>query len=590
MKRPCCWAFGLVCVLLSSTNCFAGTWFVGVNGSSSGNGSFLNPWSLSYALARPSSVVLPGDTIFLRRGTYIGPFTSSIAGTAAAPTTIANYPNERPVLLGNSTSASNQVILTVNGQYANYLGLEITSNPVTRISAGSVDPPTDIYSVTGMAIYGVSVKIINCIIHNCPGGGMGYWSSSLESEVYGCLIYDNGYKNTVRGHGPNIYVQNNNENRPKSIVNSFIFNGFSLGIQFYSSSSDVLRGLTIDSCTVFNSGANTDPAQAKRMNLLAGGANNSNAKVRNLKVANNLFYRDTTDNAASTYVPYSSYRKNVELGTEDETLTDAFVDFHNNYLYGDPTPLLLHTWDSGSFHNNFLYAYASKANFNQYVIEQVNNSAPFVNWDSNAYYTNEPGFTTPFSTKNFQTWKTSFGVDEHSTYSNANPNFNVYQVRPNKYEPNKYYVTVQNYLGQNQVSLPFVDELLPGTSYAVYDVQYSTSVPVDTGTYNGDNISLPMNQTAVAPLIGLAPVQPKHTSKTLGTFIIEFYPESTTVKNGDWNDASVWSSGKVPSYINRIKVVHNITVPFNAWCRSIKVLPGGSVTVKACVLLNAGKQ
>jgi hypothetical protein len=36
-----------------------------------------------------------------------------------------------------------------------------------------------------------------------------WWAESRDSERYGCLIYDNGWKAPDRGHGHAIYTQNN---------------------------------------------------------------------------------------------------------------------------------------------------------------------------------------------------------------------------------------------------------------------------------------------------------------------------------------------------------------------------------------------
>lgn len=63
-------------------------WFVAPTGTetgdhtSRGDGSPLNPWSLSMALNMPQTIVKPGDTIYLRGGTYRGAFRSTISGTS----------------------------------------------------------------------------------------------------------------------------------------------------------------------------------------------------------------------------------------------------------------------------------------------------------------------------------------------------------------------------------------------------------------------------------------------------------------------------------------------------------------------------
>ncbi len=590
MKLQVCSIVIVLFVFLHPPKVLAGSWYVSTIGLSSNTGSFTSPWSLAHALSRPSSIILPGDTILIKGGTYNGPFISNVSGTAVAPVLVINYPNEKVVLLGNAISVIDEVILTINGAFSHFMGLEITTNSTNRISTGGTDPPSDIYTATGVYIYGQWAKLINCEIHDCQRGGIGYWKQSLNAEVYGCIIYNIGYSNNNRGHGPGLYIQNSDEMKPKSVVNSFVFNGFSTGIQFYSSSSDIMRGLIIDSCTIFNSGANTIATQSRRMNLLVGGANASvNGRVRNLTVTNSVFYRDTTDNSDISAMPYASQRKNVELGTEDEILWDVNVNFNNNLLYGDPTPLILHKWDSGSFKNNIIYAYKSNYILDRQLIEQPYGAAPFANWNDNTYYTNQPSFTTPFGNKSFAVWKALYNVDSNSTFTNTGANANHYFVRKNRYEPHRFYVTVQNYAGQNSVALPLINAAFSGVSYAVFDVQNSIRVPVDTGTFNGESVPLNMNLKAVPSLIGTSTVVPKHSSKTLGTFIIEFYPENATVKNGNWADPTVWSGGKVPQYFDRVKINHNVSVTANAWCKSV-ILKSGVVNVQPGVLINIGQQ
>src|ERR1044071_6352849 len=75
-------------------------YFVTTAGTSGGDGSNANPWSLSYALSGAGGQVNPGDTIWARAGTYTGVFTSSLTGTLAAPIIVRAYPGERVVLNG----------------------------------------------------------------------------------------------------------------------------------------------------------------------------------------------------------------------------------------------------------------------------------------------------------------------------------------------------------------------------------------------------------------------------------------------------------------------------------------------------------
>src|SRR5262245_45193302 len=70
-------------------------------GRSNGNGSITSPWDLATAL-KGLPAVRPGDTIWLRGGTYTFPkggrILCGLRGTASAPITVAQYPGERATL------------------------------------------------------------------------------------------------------------------------------------------------------------------------------------------------------------------------------------------------------------------------------------------------------------------------------------------------------------------------------------------------------------------------------------------------------------------------------------------------------------
>src|SRR5437660_8680535 len=109
--------------------------------SASGDGSAGKPWDLATALAQPSAVQ-PGDTIWLRAGTYRGAFTSRLTGTASAPIIVRQYPGERATIDGN---------LVLRGAYAWYWGFEITS---------SVVAPQNLMALDLTAPNGPGVKLI----------------------------------------------------------------------------------------------------------------------------------------------------------------------------------------------------------------------------------------------------------------------------------------------------------------------------------------------------------------------------------------------------------------------------------------------
>ncbi len=78
----------------------AADFYVTPTGKSAGDGSPESPWSLAKAFSHPASVK-PGDTIWLRGGTYVGPFASQLKGTASKPIIVRQYPGERVTIDGN---------------------------------------------------------------------------------------------------------------------------------------------------------------------------------------------------------------------------------------------------------------------------------------------------------------------------------------------------------------------------------------------------------------------------------------------------------------------------------------------------------
>src|SRR5512143_2794335 len=191
----------------------ATSFYVSPTGTSStalGTGTITNPWSLQTALSGPAAVH-PGDTIWLRGGTYSGIFNSYLNGTSAAPIIVRQYPGERAKLDGGA--ANTPTLLTVWGSYTWFWGFEITSSSTDRVSLQTGPSPSDLnrphtaIQNAQNAGSGVGIKIINMVIHNC-GQGIGLWQDAANSEAYGNLIYYNGWNASGRSWGHGIYSQN----------------------------------------------------------------------------------------------------------------------------------------------------------------------------------------------------------------------------------------------------------------------------------------------------------------------------------------------------------------------------------------------
>ena len=78
-------------------------WYVSPSGTSDTDGSREHPWSLAYAGAGGGGRIVPGDTVWVRGGTYastIG-FTFSVSGSAGYPISFKAYNNETVILDGS---------------------------------------------------------------------------------------------------------------------------------------------------------------------------------------------------------------------------------------------------------------------------------------------------------------------------------------------------------------------------------------------------------------------------------------------------------------------------------------------------------
>ena len=220
------------------------------------------PRDLQTALDQPAAVH-PGDTIWLRGGTYTGHFVASINGTSAAPILVKQYPGERAKLDGNY--AGNLPTLEIHGVYTWYWGFEIYNSDPGRWSDVPGDPPAR--RGEGLQTIGDHLKLINMIIRDTSQGIMSSTSSN-DIEIFGCLIYYNGYDATDRGHGHGIYSANDPGNATKKIHDNIIFEQFGYGLHAYTEGGD-LDNIQYQGNTVYDNGGLSSHGWST--NILLGG-------------------------------------------------------------------------------------------------------------------------------------------------------------------------------------------------------------------------------------------------------------------------------------------------------------------------------
>ncbi len=240
-------------ILASENQLPAAEWLVATNGTERGGGTASSPWDIASALAGRQKVT-PGDTVWLRGGTYKYPgtvgsagFVVKLAGSELAPIVVRARPGERVTLDGSLTVQEPATHLWI-------WGLEIL---VSEPRPPQPVPPDPSYRNVNRPWGGLNIhsgshcKFINLVIHdNCQG--ISWWVGSHDSEVSGCLIYDNGWAGTDRGHGHAIYTQNNDG--VKRITDCIMTGGYGYTMHAYGSSRAYVNGYLAEGNICYDAG------------------------------------------------------------------------------------------------------------------------------------------------------------------------------------------------------------------------------------------------------------------------------------------------------------------------------------------------
>lgn len=300
------------------------------SGTPDGDGSYEHPWDLATALAHPPALQ-PGDTLWLRGGHYIGPFTSELVGEPDAPIIMRALPGVRATLDGSSAYEST---LQINGAYAWYWGFEVMRSDLDRVTdiSGSSPPDLSRGHSNGVNVFGDHIRLINLIVHD-DGQGFGFWTPAEDSEIYGSLVYNNGWLGPDRGHGHAIYTQN--LNGTKRIYDNILFNQFSYGIHAYTEGGSI-QGFDIAGNLWFNNGIIAGGEDTLKDNCLVGG----------LQPAARVTLRENAGWA------HSDTERSVRLGYDHEGNQD--VTLLDNYFVGETR--FAQPWQSITMNGNTFYS------------------------------------------------------------------------------------------------------------------------------------------------------------------------------------------------------------------------------------------
>lgn len=366
--------------------------------------------SLTTALA---SGHRPGYTLYLRGGVYAGEFDSTLRGDNGLPMVIRPYPGERAIIDG---------ALDINGAFTTWIGLEIRySGWVTRVSQEPGNVPSDLPR-RDLNIYGVGTRLINCIIHDLSN--FGWWGPATDSELYGCLIYSNGWAGPDRGHGHGVYTQNRPGGR-KVWRDCITWGHYSTCGKVYSASNAPLKHYDI-------SGLICGPSGDSR--FLVGSDDGST--------------EDVTVSGVMTYGAAVNF---------SDALLSSSIAFDQCYIVSDKDiPIVLSSWHNLTGLDNTIIGGNGDDPSYRVVALAANRGA----WqlDRNSYHYTGPN-PRPFreegiADRTFAQWQQVTGLDAQSTYQRGAPTANKVVVQPNEYDPNRFHVAVWNWEGLASIPAP----------------------------------------------------------------------------------------------------------------------------------------
>jgi hypothetical protein len=428
-------------------------YYASPSGSSSGDGSMRKPWSLSTALAGGNGTVQPGDTVWLLGGTYKGSFRSSLTGTAAKPVVVRQYPGARAIIDANGT-AYGVSTWYVGGQYSVFWGFELTNSNPARVLSGT-ERRTNV-----IANYASHTKYINLVIHD---GGVAFYNESpyYDVEIGGCVIYNEGYQRTDRGHGHAIYLRSNTG--PVTARDNIMFNQFGFGVHVFTNPGEgQLNNVRIEGNISFNNGTLSNNSISS--NILFGGDAYSTGGV----VKANYTYD-------SPGVP----AKNVIVGWG--STKNGTVQVLDNYFAGGGTVLDVGYWSSLTASNNLLMGTDTLVN--------LNNASMSV-----SKFAGQTQASVPTTTK--------------------------IVVRENPYETGRANVVVYNWGHESSVSVDLSAIVPSGKTYEIRNVQDLFGAPVVRGTYTGGAVTLPMRAVSPPVPVGMSSSRAPSTGTAFNAYLV----------------------------------------------------------------------
>jgi len=471
-------------------------WFVSPVGSPKGDGTESSPVDIATALSGEFAKIKPGDVIWLRGGHYKGPVTSRIQGLRGNPIHVRQFPGERAVL-DKGVSSRESGTIDVRGNDVWFWDFEVANSSPDRRRLDS-DLETNPMRGSGINIYAANTKYINLTVRD-NGHGFGLWNEEGGTEIYGCLVFNNG--NNKKEHG----IYGHNKAGTHLIRDNVIFNNAGYGLHLYANSTkSSVSGFTIEGNTVFNNGALMLEDQVADQ-ILVGGV--KGVPAERVSLSSNYVFNELD-------APTSKNR-GVRLGYEDTFNKD--VKLIDNYIVSK-VPLRILWWQTVEVRGNTIYS----AGKNVEIREPVSQPTRYI-WESNVYLSRanqKPDFLLNGANVTFADWTAERRMDRNTRLVPIDTEDAVF-VRPNKYERGRGVVAVFNWKRSSEIQIDLSSILRKGERYEIRDVQDPFGNPVAKGIFGFGSVTLPLTSKNVVVPIGKVERVPAHTGIEFGAFLVE---------------------------------------------------------------------
>ncbi len=454
--------------------------FVAVTGTPQGDGSRESPWDLTTALAGANGAVQPGDTIWVRGGTYVGAVVSGVAGEPDRPVVIRAVPGERAIIDGRDAAGDTFI---VRGAWTVVWGLEVTNSAPDRTTARP----------DGVVNDAPHTRYVNLVIHD-TGIAFFTFPRHADVEVYGAIIYNVGWDEATRANGHALYLKS--DAGPLVVRDNVVFQQFGYGIHAYSDrGSGRIVGLVLEGNVAFDNGvlAPVHPGA----NMVIGGVEPADDVLAH----GNLLY----------YTPGLT-GPNAEIGFQWHE--SGTIHLRENVFVGGDPVLNVGPWRQTLVEHNLITGDGLMVSFRD--------STPLgMQWTGNRYLRDPLASAWSFLGVRLPlaAWQTLTLLGATDSAAAVVPRESTVWVRPNRYEPGRATVAVVNWSGAPGVTLDLFGVLAPADSFEVHNVQDLWGPPVAAGAYQG-TVTIPFGGVAPPPPVGL-PVSPApRTGPAFDVFVI----------------------------------------------------------------------